>query len=70
MCAAYIFVPIILTYLLPVPPRRPHLMRPSTHQFVNGHHDLRELGSGYTTVAVYVVQFKCPAQFFVDGATE
>jgi len=58
------------TYLWPVPPCGPHLMRPPTHQFVNGHHDLRELGSCDATVTVYIIQFKRPAQFLVNRSSE
>jgi hypothetical protein len=62
-------VPIVLTYLWPVPPRGPHLMRPSTHQFMDGHHYLCKLGTGYAAITVYVIQFKCPAQFLIDRTT-
>jgi hypothetical protein len=68
--SSHIRVPLILTYLLPVPSRGPHLMRPSAHQLVDGNHYLRELCAGYATVAIYIIQFKRPAQLLIDRPTE
>lgn len=58
------------TYLIAALPVILRLVRPATHQLVDGLHDVRQFGATDAAVTVQVIQFECPTQPLVHRAPQ